>query len=51
MKITYIFKRTHFDGTREEWRISGCTREEAAAFVKQQGWEPPRWWQWWRRGE
>ena len=49
MKIAYIFQWTHFDGTREVWGFSDCTREEADTAAEQAGWKPPRWWQWWRR--
>lgn len=48
MRITYIFKWTHFDGTRETWRLSNYTRQEAFESAYGAGWKPPRWWQWWR---
>jgi hypothetical protein len=49
MKAAYIFEWTHFDGTREVWGFSDCTRQEAVAEAKRCGWKRPRWWQWWRR--
>jgi hypothetical protein len=48
MKITYVFERTHFDGTKETMRFSNCTAEEANAAARLWDWTPPRWWQWWR---
>ena len=51
MRITYIYEHTHFSGLKETWRFSDCTPDQADAAAKEQGWTPPRWWQWWRRDD
>ena len=48
VKITYTFKKTHFDGTKEVMRFSDCTHQEAFDAAHRWGWTAPRWWQWWR---
>lgn len=44
------------DGPFQQWRVieaTGETEAEAVANCKstaeQEGWQPPQWWQWWRR--
>ena len=50
--ITY----TDFGGSKTTYGVSGCTtmeeaREQAIDLARGDGWTPPRWWQWWRRGD
>jgi hypothetical protein len=53
--ITYgqSIEWTSFDGSKTKITIDGCetadrARNEAVRFAKEQGWTPPRWWQFWR---
>jgi hypothetical protein len=49
MSTAYYYQRTRYSGLTETWCFSQCTAEQADAAAVEQGWVPPRWWQWWRR--
>ena len=58
MKPVYSFSvfRTKFGGGKEEFESGGCDTPgeavmKAYQWAYESGWQPPRWWQWWRWGD
>lgn len=53
MTYGFIITQTDRDGSISRWEVSGCKSAFAAKLAGYQsallsGWEPPKWWQWWR---
>jgi hypothetical protein len=56
-KYTAVVRTTSLFGHVSELRVSGplherdYIRDAALVWAIESGWNPPRWWQWWRRND